>query len=77
MNYIDGYLNRKFKKKRLEKYFASDEFLYGCKKNVVNIKKDDKYTYNKTETNNIDNGEGFVVFIFIAIIIIVVAVITH
>ena len=69
MNYIDGYLNRKFKKKRLEKYLKSDEFLYGCKKNVVVI--------HKTETNSIDNGEGFAVFIFIAIIIIVVAAITH
>ena len=43
-----------------------------------NRKKYRPNTYNnKKETNNIDNGEGLAVFIFIAIIIIVVAAITH
>jgi hypothetical protein len=40
MNYIDGYLNRKFMKKRLEKYLKQKEIEYKKELMIINNKKD-------------------------------------
>ena len=41
MNFIDGYLNRKFKKKRLEKYLREKNAEYDRK--IIVEKNKDKY----------------------------------